>query len=130
MLKTYPLKTAVRSSQREMEKVLYLQNIRSLRANFDQLNIELEILNIKPQFLIVTETWLREYSNPKIFCQDRWKSIETCNRKSDRGGGVAVLSTEQNYISTIKKTSHQKLLILTVKKKCPKMEKTSDYCNI
>ena len=99
-----------------MEKLLYLQNIRSLRANFDELNIELEILNIKPQFLIVTETWLREYSNPKIFCQDRWKSIESCNWKSDRVGGVAGLSTEQNYISTIKKTSHQKLQILTVKK--------------
>ena len=86
-----------------MEKLLYLQNIRSLGANFDEVNIELENLNIKPQFLIVTETWLREYSNLSIFCQDRWKSIETCNRKSERGGGVAVLCTEQNYITTIKK---------------------------
>ena len=106
-----------------MEKLLYLQNIRSLGANFDELNIELENLNIKPQFLIVTETWLREYSNLNIFCQDRWKSIETCNQKSERGGGVAVLSTEQNYITTIKKTSHQNLQILTVKANIPKWKK-------
>ena len=62
MLKTeHPLKTAVRSNQCEMEKLLYLQNIRSLGANFDELNIELENLNNMPRFLTVTETWLREY---------------------------------------------------------------------
>ena len=99
----YLLKAAVRSNQHEMEKMSYLQNICSLGANIDELNIEFENLNIKPQFLIVTETWLREYSNLNIFCPDRWKSIETCNQKSERGAGVAVLSTEQNYIATIKK---------------------------
>ena len=121
--KKYLFKTALRSNQREMEKLLYLQNIRSLGANFVELNIELENLNIKPQFLIVTETWLREYSNLNIFSQDRWKSIETCNRKSERGGGVAVLSTEQNYITTITKTCHQNLQILTVKTNVPKWKK-------
>ena len=42
----HPLKKAVRSSQHEMEKLLYLQTNRSLGANFDELNIELENLYI------------------------------------------------------------------------------------
>ena len=124
MLKTeYPLKTEVRPSQREMKKLLYLQNIRSLGANFDELYIERENLKIKPRFLIVTKAWLREFSNLNIFCQDGWKSIETCNQKSQRGGGVAVFSTEQYYFTIIKKTSHQNLQIINVKTNVPKWKK-------
>ena len=92
-----------------------MQTIRSLRANFDELNIELKNLKIRPRFLIVAEIWLREYSNLNIFCQERWKSIEPCNQKSELGGAVPVLSTKQIYITTIKKTSPQNLQILTVK---------------
>ena len=106
-----------------MEKLFYLQNIRSLGANFDEFISELANLNIKPQFLTITETWQREYSNLNIFCQDRWKSIETWNRKSERGGCVAVFSTERNYITTIKKGSHPNLQILTIKTNVPKWKK-------
>ena len=91
----------VRSNKREKENLLYLQNIRSLGANFGELNVELDFSKIKPRFLIVTEKWLHEYSILNIFRQSRWKSIETCNRNAQRDGGVAVLSTEQNYITTI-----------------------------
>ena len=52
-----------------MEKLLYSQNIRSLGATFDELNVELEVLNIKSLFLIVIKTWLREYQTLNIFCQ-------------------------------------------------------------
>ena len=64
-----------------MEKLLYLQNLLSLAATFDEPNVELEILNNRPRFLILTETWLRECSNFNITWQDRWKSIEKFHRK-------------------------------------------------
>ena len=85
-----------------MEKMLYLQSIRSLGANFDELNVEQEILNIQPRFLIVTETWLLKYSKLNIFCQDKWKSVEKRNQKAESGGGVAALSAQQNCFSTKK----------------------------
>ena len=78
-----------------MEELLNLQNNRSLGTIFDEVNAELEILIIKPRFLIAKETWLREYSDLNIFIQGRWKSIDTY--------GVAVLCTEQHYVTLIKK---------------------------
>ena len=104
--------------------MLYLQSIRSLGAKFDELNVEHEILNIKPRFLFVTETWLRKYSKLNIFCQDKWKSIEKRNGKAESGGGVAALNAQQSRFSTNK--TNQKLQILTVKTNVPKWKKL-DY---
>ena len=42
---------------------------------------------------------------------------------NQRGRGDAVFSTEQNCITIIKTTSHEKLQVLTVKTNVPKLKK-------
>ena len=125
----YLLKTAVRSNQREIEKLLYLQNIRSLGANFDELNIEFKNLNIKPQFLI-------EQKHGCVSFQTSTSSAKTCG------------SLLKHAIENLKRAAvwqslvRNKIILLPSKKLVTKIYrfqllkqlsqngKNSDYCNI
>ena len=42
--------------------LLFLQNIRSLDANYDELMVTFEANQIMPRLLALTETWLKDYS--------------------------------------------------------------------
>ena len=46
---------------------ILLQNIRSMRKNFDSFNVYLETLSIKPMIVCLTETWLNDRFNHSLF---------------------------------------------------------------
>ena len=60
--------------------LLFLQNIRSLGANYDEFIATFEANQIMPPLLALTETWLKDYSNNQLFCNESLQNIVTCNR--------------------------------------------------
>ena len=87
----------------------FLQNIRSLGANFDEFISYLQSTDTNCNLIAFTETWLREFSNLQIFTQSPYKTILSEHKKSGRGGGVALLAKDKNCLSRVlsesKKTS-------------------------
>ena len=62
--------------------LLFLQNIKSLGANYDELIATFQANQIMPPLLALTETWLKDYSNNhnQLFCNESLQKIVTCNR--------------------------------------------------
>ena len=95
-----------------MENFLFLQNIRSLGANFDEFI----------SYLQSTETWLREFPNLQIFTQSPYKRILSGHKKSGRGGGVALLAKDKSCLSRVLSKSTKNFQILTTNYRTHKVE--------
>ena len=78
--------------------MLFPRNIRSVGANYDELDVLLQQQNFKPIFVFLTGTWLKDISNLNIFRQNDFKHIARNNKTKDRGGGVAILSWEEKVL--------------------------------
>ena len=64
-------------------------NIRSLNANFDELEYIVGSLEQKPLIIGLTETWLHQNSPVNAFSLEGYHSLITRNRANKGGGGVA-----------------------------------------
>ena len=88
--------------------MLFPRNIRSLGANYDELDVLLQQQNLKPIFVVLTGTWLTDIANLNIFRQNDFKHIATNNKTKERGGGVAFLSWEEKVLKILKRTASKK----------------------
>ena len=61
-------------------------NIRSFNANIDEFNVFLDELKIKPDIIILTETWFSDCFTGSI---DGFTGFH-CMRRGKRGGGVSI----------------------------------------
>ena len=63
---------------------IVLQNIRSLAKNFDEFKIFIDTIN-QPLAVCLTETWLNDKKDEKIFHMKNFKQLIPASRKK-RGG--------------------------------------------
>ena len=95
---------------------ILLQNIRSMPKNFDNFNVYLETLSIKPMIICLTETWLNDRFNPSLFNLNEYHSPKSVNRKK-RGGGVLIYAHRKTSFEIVNSLNHNKLQILTARVK-------------
>ena len=75
---------------------ILLQNIRSMPKNFDNFNVYLETLSIKPMIICLTETWLNDRFNPSLFNLNDYHSPKVQIEKK-RGGGVLIYASKNDF---------------------------------
>ena len=92
---------------------IVLQNIRSLAKNFDEFKIFIDTIN-QPLAVCLTETWLNDKKDEKIFHLKNFKQLIPASRKK-RGGGVGILINETLKHEKINCLEINSLQILTVK---------------
>ena len=93
--------------------LLFLQNIRSLGSNYDELIATFETNQIMPPLLALTETWLKDYSNNQLLCNKNLQNIVTCNRLKKRAGGEDLLASKEDQLTTIKTSASNDIQVLT-----------------
>ena len=76
------------SDNSDFSKSILCYNIRSLRCHHDQLTLDSSVL--KPAIIALTETWLTQNDPNNIYAIEDYDELLTENRKSQRGGGVAI----------------------------------------
>ena len=92
-------------------------NIRSLRRNFDELQILNDSLKEPPDIIALTETWLSPSDPLNFYCLQRFQKIVSKPRSLCKGGGVAVILKEGISYSLIDYETDQECLILSIKEK-------------
>ena len=70
-----------------MERSIYLQNIRSLGQNYDQLEVYHNQLPDEPLALVLTETRCSDETNLEGYRLPNLSTLVTCNRDKTGGGG-------------------------------------------
>ena len=92
--------------------LLFLQNIGSLGANYDELLSTFEANQIIPPLVALTKTWLKDYSNNQLFCNKNLQNIVTCNRPK-KGRRVALLASKEYQLTKIKTSASNDIQVLT-----------------
>ena len=73
-----------------MSKIfILLQNIRSIRKNFDEFNLLIVGFAIKPSAICLTEIWLADDGDTDCYQLPGYQKMITCNRKT-KGGVVSI----------------------------------------
>lgn len=68
--------------------LIVLQNIRSIRSNFDKFLTELSACSVLPQFIFLTEVWIFE-NELENYAIDNYKIFGNCNSNYKSGGVIA-----------------------------------------
>ena len=87
---------------------LYLQNIRSLRKNIDELQTLLKLMTSR------TKTWLLDNHTNHLFNTDGCNEQLTCNVHQKRGG-VPIISKKKVVTGLHKKTQINNIQVSTAK---------------
>ena len=87
---------------------LYLQNIRSLRKNINELQFLLKLMTSR------NETWLLDNHSNHLFKTDGCKEQLTCNFHQKRGG-VPIISKKKVVTGLHKKTQINNIQVSTAK---------------
>jgi len=84
--------------------VIFYANIRSLPCNFDNLESYLSTLTIKPQIIILTETWISNNSN-NLFDIMGYDKVDIFRLKK-KGGGIRIYYQHNMNIKQITDLTH------------------------
>ena len=71
-----------------MEHSIYLQNISSLRQNYDQVEVYLSQLTDEPLALVLTETRCSDKTKLEGYRLPNLSTMVTCNRDNTGGGST------------------------------------------
>ena len=82
--------------------LLFLQNIRLLGLNYNDLLATFEANQIMPLLVALTETWLKDYSNNQLFCNKNLQLLLCATDQKQGDGGVALLASKEYQLSTIR----------------------------
>ena len=93
--------------------LILLQNMRSLPQNFDEFNVFLNTMELKPDLICITETWLSEQNSCEVFKLDGYHPFLVASRKK-RGGGVGLYAKETFCYRVEKKPTTNNLQIISV----------------
>ena len=78
-------------------------NVRSLRPNYDQLEVYLNQLPDEPLALVLTETRFSDETNLEGYRLPNLSTLVTCNRDYTGGGGVGIFySTHTKPLKVIR----------------------------
>ena len=91
--------------------------VRSLRKNFDELQILSDSLKEPLDIIALTETWLSPSDPLDFYCLQRCQEIVSKPRTIGKGGGVAAFLKEGISCSLIDCETYQECLILSIKEK-------------
>ena len=89
--------------------ILFLQNIRSLRKNIDELQILIKSLKLQPSFLCLTERWLPDNHTIRLFKIDGYIESLTC-KYQQKGDDVAIISKKGVVMELHKKNNKIQVL--------------------
>ena len=93
--------------------LILLQNMRSLRRIFDEFNVYLNTMELKPDLICITEIWLSEQNSCEMFELDGYHPLLVASRKK-RGGGVGLYVKETFCYRVEKKLTTNNLHIISV----------------
>ena len=91
---------------------VFLQNIRSLPRNFEELELEIEQLAQRPDIICLNETWLKNNSDNNIFQIQGYEPLYSCARIK-RGGGIGIYFNTGSDHRIIKQKKDNNIQILS-----------------
>ena len=106
---------------------VFLQNIRSLPRDFEEFELEIEQLAQRPDFICLTETWLKNNSDNNIFQIQGYETLYSCARNK-RGGGIGIYVNTGSDHRIIKQKKDNNIQILSVLIKTQIKQKTVVIC--
>ena len=80
-------------------------NVRSLKANFINIQRYLDVINFEFDIIAVSESWLNDHDDLTLFCLEGY-DIVNMNRINKRGGGVLLYISNRIENSVINCLSH------------------------
>ena len=87
--------------------------MRSLPRNFDEFNVYLNTVELKPDLVCITKIWFSEQSSCEIFNLDSYQRLLVASRKK-RGEGVGLYVKETVCYRVEKKLTAKNLQIISV----------------
>ena len=95
-----------------MKRSIYLQNIRSLRQNYDQLEVYLNQLSDEPLALVLTETRCSDENNLEGYRLPKLSTLVTYNR-DNTGGGVGIFYSTHTKLLKVIRSSVKNVQIIS-----------------